>query len=180
MLNNKYFQDINIDIQEDSKTSATFIAEPFERGYGVTVGNALRRTLLTSLPGAAITSLKIDGVSHEFSIVDGIIEDLPDIILNLKEIRFKYVGDANETITLQLKGPRDFTAKDIGDALKEFDVLNPDFHIATLTEKAELTIDIKVVRGKGYSPAEKNKRDEAPLGTIFIDSIFRYVLFFLF
>ena len=95
-----------------------------------------------------------------------------DIILNLKEVRFKYVGDANETITLQLNGPREFTAKDIGDALKEFDVLNPDLHIATLTEKAELTIDIKVVRGKGYSPAEKNKRDESPLGTIFIDSVF--------
>ena len=82
------------------------------------------------------------------------------------------MSSGNETITIQLKGPRDFTGKDIGDALKEFDVLNPDCHIATLTEKAELTIDIKVVRGKGYSPAEKNKRDEAPLGTIFIDSLF--------
>ena len=98
----------------------------------------------TSVPGAAISAIKIDGVSHEFSIIEGVIEDLPDIILNLKEIRFKYVGDSNETITIQLKGPRDFTAKDIGDALIEFDVLNPDLHIATLTEKAELTIDIKV------------------------------------
>ena len=168
----KHYPDISVKIVDNSDTHAKIVAEPFERGYGLTVGNSLRRVLLTSVPGAAISAIKIDGVSHEFSIVDGVIEDLPDIILNLKEVRFKYIGDANETITLQLKGPRKFTAKDIGDALKEFDVLNPDFHIATLTEKAELTIDIKVVRGKGYSPAEKNKRDEAPLGTIFIDSIF--------
>ena len=87
MLNNKYFQDINIDIQEDSKTSATFIAEPFERGYGVTVGNALRRTLLTSLPGAAITSLKIDGVSHEFTTIKGVTEDISDIILKRQHLK---------------------------------------------------------------------------------------------
>jgi len=168
----KHYPEISVKIINNSETQAKIVAEPFERGYGLTVGNSLRRVLLTSVPGAAISAIKIDGVSHEFSIVEGIIEDLPDIILNLKEIRFKYIGEANETITIQLKGPRDFIAKDIGDALKEFDVLNPNSHIATLTEKAELTIDIKVVRGKGYSPAEKNKRDEAPLGTIFIDSLF--------
>ncbi len=168
----KHYPDISVKVIDNSDTHAKIVAEPFERGYGLTVGNSLRRVLLTSVPGAAISAIKIDGVSHEFSIVDGVIEDLPDIILNLKEVRFKYVGDANETITLQLKGPREFTAKDLGDALKEFDVLNPDSHIATLTENAELSIDIKVVRGKGYSPAEKNKRDESPLGTIFIDSIF--------
>jgi DNA-directed RNA polymerase subunit alpha len=172
MASNKYFQELEIEVIEESDNYTKVVAEPFDRGYGVTIGNTLRRSLLTSIPGAAITSIKIDGVSHEFSIIEGVIEDLPDIILNLKEIRFKYIGEANETITIQLKGPREFTARDIGDALKEFDVLNPDTHIATLTEKAELTIDIKVVRGKGYSPAEKNKRDEAPLGTIFIDSLF--------
>ena len=98
MASNKYFQELEIEIVEESDNYTKVVAEPFDRGYGVTIGNGLRRTLLTSLPGVAITSFKIDGVSHEFSIVDGVIEDLPDIILNLKEVRFKFVGDSNEIL----------------------------------------------------------------------------------
>ena len=172
MSNDKHFPDIDVQVVEDTETYAKVIAEPFERGYGLTVGNSLRRVLLTSVPGAAISAIKIDGISHEFSTVKGVIEDVPDIILNLKLIRFKYTGTSNETITMNLQGPMEFTAKHIGENLKEFEILNPDQHIATLTDKANFVIDIKIIRGKGYSSADKNKRDDAPLGTIFIDSIF--------
>lgn len=172
MSKDKHFPDIEVKVVEDSDTYAKVVAAPFERGYGLTVGNSLRRVLLTSVPGAAISAIKIDGINHEFATIKGVIEDVPDIILNLKQIRFKFTGTANETITMNIKGPMELTARDIGDNLREFEVLNPDHHIATLTEKANLMIDIKVIRGKGYSAAEKNKRDDAPLGTIFIDSIF--------
>ena len=112
---NKYFQDIKVTINEDSKNKATFSAEPFERGYGVTIGNGIRRTLLTALPGAAITSLKIDGVSHEFTTIEGVSEDICDIILNLKKVRFKLDDDAasSELINFDIQGPSSFKASDL-------------------------------------------------------------------
>ena len=175
MLNNKYFQDLKIDIKEESKTKATFTAEPFERGYAVTIGNGLRRTLLTALPGAAITSLKVDGVPHEFTTIEGVSEDICDIILNLKEIRFNAVEEGPELVTVELQGPCKFTGKNIAKVTTEFEVLNPNAHIATLTEEKTLNFDIRISRGKGYSPAVKNKRKDDTLDTIPIDAIFNPV-----
>ena len=115
MLKNKYFQDLKIDINEQSKTMATFTAEPFERGYGVTIGNGLRRTLLTALPGAAITSIKIDNISHEFTTIKGISEDICDIILNLKKIRFKLNDEEanSELLNFDIQGPMNFSASEL-------------------------------------------------------------------
>ena len=169
---NKHFPEINIEFKESSDKFAKLVAQPFERGYAVTVGNSLRRTLLTSVPGAAVTSIKIDGISHEFSILDGVIEDVSDLILNLKQVRFRLDDIGPETICIKLKGPGKFTGKDINDASELFEVLNPEIHLAELTDKADFTVEMQISRGKGYSSAEKNKRTDAPLGTIFIDSIF--------
>jgi len=173
MLNNKYFQDINIDIQEKTKTSATFTAEPFERGYGVTVGNALRRTLLTSLPGAAITSLKIDGISHEFTTIKGVTEDISDIILNLKKVRFKLTDEESTTelLNFNVEGPTEVTADIINEYISGFKVLNKKQHIATINAKKSVNFEIRVSRGKGYSSADSNKRSDDTLNTIPIDSI---------
>ena len=168
----KHFEDININIEKESKDFIKVIAEPFERGHGVTIGNTLRRSLLTSIPGSAITSLHIDGVSHEFTNIKGVKEDISDIILNLKDVRFKAISDGPELITITLDGPCDFTGLDIQKTLAEFEVLNPNFHIATITDKVTLSIDLRISRGKGYTPAESNKRKDDTLETIPIDSIF--------
>jgi len=175
MATNKHFEEIDINIEEHSENSAKVVAEPFERGYGVTIGNVLRRTLLTSIPGAAITSIRIEGVSHEFTTIDGVMEDIADIILNLKEVRFTAIEEGPELVTVELQGPCKFTAKDIATVTTEFEVLNPDTHIATLTEEKTLNFDIRVSRGKGYSPAVKNKRKDDTLDTIPIDAIFNPV-----
>ena len=168
----KHFEDINVNIEQETDSFIKVVAEPFERGHGVTIGNALRRALLTSIPGAAITSLHIDGVSHEFTNIKGVKEDISDIILNLKDVRFKAVGDGPELTSITLDGPCQFTASDVGKTLGEFEVLNPDLHIATITDKVAISIDLRVSRGKGYTPAENNKRKDDTLETIPIDSIF--------
>lgn len=168
----KHFEDIKIKFIEDEENKLKIVAEPFDRGYAVTVGNALRRTLMTSVPGAAITSIKIDGVQHEFSSIDGILEDVSDIILNLKGVIFKTINDGPEQIHLSLKGPMEFRAKEIQSKLNDFEVLNPNQLIATLNDKASLEIDIRVSRGKGYSSSSKNKRSDDVIGTIPVDSIF--------
>ena len=175
MTNNKHFQEIGIDIQEESEKVVNVVAEPFDRGYGVTIGNSLRRTLLTCIPGAAITSIRIDGVTHEFTTIDGVLEDIADIILNLKEVRFKAIEDGPELISVELQGPCKFTGKNIAALVTDFEVLNPDTHIATITEEKSLCIDIRISRGKGYSPAAKNKRKDDTLDTIPIDAIFNPV-----
>ena len=176
MANNKYFQDIKVKVKELSKNEAVFSSEPFERGYGVTVGNGLRRTLLTSLPGVAITSLKIDGVSHEFTTIKGVTEDLSDIILNLKKIRFKLNEEANsELISFDVQGPCKLTAKDLQNNLSEFTVINTREHIATINDDKKLSLEIRVSRGKGYSSAENNKRADDAINTIPIDSIYNPV-----
>ena len=168
----KHFEDINVKIENEDEDYIKVVAEPFQRGHGVTIGNTLRRLLLTSIPGAAITSLRIDGVSHEFTNIKGVKEDISDIILNLKDVRFNAVTDGPELITIDLNGPCNFTGDDISKQLTEFEVLNPDMHIATLTDKVTLTVELRVSRGKGYTPAKNNKRKDDTLETIPIDSIF--------
>ena len=168
----KHFDDIKIKFAEDEDNKAKMIAEPFERGYAVTVGNALRRTLMTSVPGAAIVSIKIEGADHEFSVLEGVLEDVSDIILNLKGVIFKIINDGPEQISLSLEGPTEFKAKDIQALINDFEVLNPNHLIATLNDKAKLNIDIRISRGKGYYAANRNKRSDDVIGTIPMDSIF--------
>jgi DNA-directed RNA polymerase subunit alpha len=162
-----------IEIQTDSATAeyGKFVAEPLERGYGTTLGNALRRILLSSLQGAAITSLRIEGVQHEFSTIVGVVEDTTDIVLNLKEIRLRMHSPDPRTITLEAKGPKRVKASDIkADPMVE--ILNKDRHIAELSENATLRMEMTVRMGKGYVPAERNLEENSPIGTIPIDAIF--------
>ena len=148
-----------------------FIAEPFERGFGITIGNSLRRVLLSSLQGAAIVSVKIDGVLHEFSTVPGVKEDVTEIILNLKEVRLKLHTEGPKTIRVKMEGPKLLKAGDIqtGDAVE---VLNPEHYIATLSKDAKLSMEMAVKMGRGYVPAERNKEENQSIGAIPIDAIF--------
>jgi len=148
-----------------------FTAEPFERGFGITIGNSLRRILLSSLQGAAITSVKIDGVLHEFSTIPGVKEDVTEIILNLKEVRLKLHTEGPKTIRVKTEGPKVLKAGDIitGDAVE---ILNPEHYLATLSKDAKLSMEMAVKMGKGYVPAERNKEEDQPIGTIPIDAIF--------
>jgi DNA-directed RNA polymerase subunit alpha len=162
-----------IEIQTDSATAeyGKFVAEPLERGYGTTLGNSLRRILLSSLQGAAITSVRIEGVQHEFSTTVGVVEDTTDIVLNLKEIRLRMHSPEPRTITLEAKGPKRVKASDIkADPMVE--ILNKDRHIAELSENATLRMEMTVRMGKGYVPAERNLEENSPIGTIPIDAIF--------
>lgn len=148
-----------------------FIIEPLERGYGTTLGNSLRRILLSSLPGAAVTSIKIDGVLHELSTVPGVKEDVTEIILNLKSLALKINGDGPRTVYIDARGEGNVTAGDIkteGDV----EIINGDLHIATLNEDARLYMEINIDKGRGYVPAEKNKEQNQPIGIIPIDSIY--------
>jgi DNA-directed RNA polymerase subunit alpha len=155
---------------EDNKGS--FTVEPLDRGFGYTFGNSLRRVLLSSLVGAAVTSVRIEGVAHEFSTIDGVKEDVTDIVLNLKDIVCRMHTDAGEVETpLVATGPGEITAKDI-DLPSGVEILNPDAHIATLEKKAKLEMYLTVGRGRGYRPAEVNKSPDQPIGVIPIDSIF--------
>src|SRR4030043_877041 len=148
-----------------------FAAEPFERGLGITIGNSIRRVLLSSLQGAAITSVKIDGVGHEFSTITGGKEDVTEIILNLKEVRLKLHTEAPRVIRVKTEGPRVLKAGDIqtGDAVE---ILNPDHYIATLSRDSKLSMEMTVKMGRGYVPAERNKEENQPIGTIPMDAIF--------
>ena len=151
-----------------------FEFRPLEPGYGITIGNALRRILLSSLEGFAISSIKIEGVDHEFSSIKGVIEDVTDIILNLKQVRFKrQINNAdNEHVAVSIKGQDKFTAGDIGKFTSSFQVLNPDLVICNMEKGVTLNIEMNIVKGRGYVPAEENKTNSAPIGTIFVDSIF--------
>ncbi|MBI5420362.1 MAG: DNA-directed RNA polymerase subunit alpha [Deltaproteobacteria bacterium] len=162
-----------IEIQADSATAdyGKFVAEPLERGFGTTLGNALRRVLLSSLQGAAITSVRIEGVQHEFSTIVGVVEDVTDIILNLKEIRLRMHSPEPRNIHMEARGPKRVKASDIqADPMVE--ILNRDRHIAELSENAILKMEMTVRMGKGYVPAERNLEEGAPIGTIPIDAIF--------
>jgi DNA-directed RNA polymerase subunit alpha len=151
-----------------------FEFRPLEPGYGITIGNALRRILLSSLEGFAITSVKIEGVEHEFSAIDGVVEDVTEIVLNLKQVRFKRQIDSadNEKVNISLSGVDKFTAGDIGKYTSAFQVLNPDLVICNLAKGTKLEIEVNIGKGRGYRPSEENKVNNAPIGTIFIDSIF--------
>jgi len=153
-------------------TYGKFVCEPLERGFGVTIGNALRRVILSSMYGAAITSVKFEDVMHEFSVIEGVREDVSEIILNLKEVRFRVADDQPRTITIDAKGEKDVTAADIVSGDGKIEVLNPQKHIATLGSDARLKMTMTVKLGKGYCLAENNKDEDAPLGTIPIDAVF--------
>ena len=166
-------QKIEIEIEEISEDSryGKFICEPLERGYGITLGNSLRRILLSSLQGAAITAIRIDGVLHEFSTVPGVRDDVSNIILHLKELCLKMHGDGPKTIRIDVSGEKEVTAADIiHDA--DIEILNPDLHIATVNETGSLNIEMTVEHGLGYVPADKNKKPDQVIGEIPIDSIF--------
>lgn len=164
----------NVELEDASYSSTfgRFIVQPLERGFGTTIGNALRRVLLSSLPGAAITMIKIDGVLHEFSAIPGVVEDVTQIILNLKEVRFKLINKKPDRVVLELKGPREFRAGDIQNGTTDFEILNPDHHLATLNKGADFKIELRIGRGHGYVPAEENKMPDQPIGAIPIDAIY--------
>jgi len=149
-----------------------FVCEPLERGFGITIGNSLRRIILSSLYGAAIVSVKFESVMHEFSVIKGVYEDVSEIILNLKEVRLRLADTEPRTIRIDAKGPGKVTSGDIISADGKCEILNPDMHIATLSEDTELKMTMRVQVGKGYSLAEANKEEDAPIGTIPIDAVF--------
>ena len=169
--------ELNVDFKEESKSgdNGSFSLQPLERGYGTTIGNAMRRVLMTSIPGAAITHVKIEGVQHEFSTIDGVKDDVADIIMNLKKIRFKLMDNEPDKVSLSLKGKKSFTAKDIQDASDQFTVLNPDEYISEINSKGKLDIELRIGIGKGYVPSEDNDKPNLPVGTLSIDSIFNPV-----
>jgi DNA-directed RNA polymerase subunit alpha len=155
----------------DDNTYGKFAVEPLERGYGITLGNSLRRILLSSLPGAAVTSVKIDGVLHEFATIPGVVEDVTDIILNLKSLRLKLHGEEEKILRVEASGEGTVRAGDIiNDA--DVEILNPDLVIATLANNARLFMEITVSRGRGYVTAERNKKGDHIIGVIPIDSVF--------
>ena len=156
---------------DEVKNYAKFVCEPLERGYGITIGNSLRRILLSSLPGSAITSVKIDGVLHEFTTIPDVVEDVSDIILNLKMVRLKLDKNEEKVLRINVKGPADVKAGDIvTDGTVE--VLNPDLHIATVAEGGHLVMEMTAEMGRGYNSAEKNKKPDQALNVLPIDSIF--------
>ena len=159
----------------DDNSFGSFVIEPLERGYGMTLGNALRRVLLSSLPGAAVTSVKIDGILHEFSTAPGVVEDIADIILNLKGLSVKMHCDEPQTIIVDAKGEGVVYASDIATG-PDVEILNPDHYIATLESDGALRMEISVAKGRGYVGADKNKREDQPIGIIPIDSLFSPVM----
>ena len=169
--------DLKIKTENKSLTDTygKFSIQPLERGYGVTVGNALRRVLLTSLPGAAITNVKIEGVLHEFSTISGVKDDMADFVQNLKGVRFKLSDSKVDNVKINLKGKHVFTAADIQSATDEFEILNPDHYITEINAKGKIDLEIRIGVGKGYVPSEDNELPNAPIGTLAIDSIFNPV-----
>ena len=172
-------KEYNLKIKTDNnsltETYGKFIIQPLERGYGVTVGNALRRVLLTSIPGAAITNVKVENVLHEFSTISGVKDDMTDIIQNLKGVRFKLSDSDVDNVKISLKGNRVFSAKDIQDATDQFEVLNLDHYITEINAKGSISMEIRIGVGKGYVSSEDNELPNAPIGTLAIDSIFNPV-----
>ena len=167
------FEKPNIECLEVDNTNnyAKFVCEPLERGYGVTIGNSLRRILLSSLTGCAITSVKIEGVLHEFSSIPNVVEDVPEIIVNLKNVRLKFAENEEKVMRINFKGEGEVTAADIiTDGTVE--ILNPDLHIATVSEGGQLIMEMTADMGRGYSPSEKNKKPNQDISVLPIDSIY--------
>ncbi|MDR0253593.1 MAG: DNA-directed RNA polymerase subunit alpha [Brucellaceae bacterium] len=158
-------------LTQGSKNKVTVVAEPLERGYGLTLGNALRRVLLSSLRGAAVTAVQIDGVLHEFSSINGVREDVTDIVLNVKEIAIRMEGDGPKRMVVRKEGPGVVTAGDI-QTVGDVEILNPDHVICTLDEGAEIRMEFTVNTGKGYVPADRNRAEDAPIGLIPVDSLY--------
>ncbi|HZK34656.1 MAG TPA: DNA-directed RNA polymerase subunit alpha [Bacillota bacterium] len=163
----------NIEITELSEDGSygKFVVEPLERGFGTTMGNSMRRVLLSSLPGTAVSSIKVDGALHEFSTLTGVKEDLVEIVLNLKELNLKMQGDEPKTLIINAQGSGEVKGGDII-VDSDVEVKNPDHHIATLNEDAKLYMEINIEKGRGYVPSERNKRSGQPIGIIPVDSIF--------
>ena len=159
---------------ESTDTLGNFEFRPLEPGYGLTIGNALRRVLLSSLEGFAVTSIKIEGVEHEFSTIEGIVEDVTEMILNLKQVRLKQqIEDENsERVSVKISGKEQFTAGDIGKSLSGFQVLNPDLVICNIDKSVNLEMELTIEKGRGYVPAEENKKSAAAIGTVAMDAIF--------
>lgn len=166
---------LNVNTEELSDSYGSFSIEPLERGYGITLGNALRRVLLTSIPGAAITNVRIDGVLHEFSTIDDVRDDVADILMNLKSVRFKLEDNDPDKVNLKLKGKHTFTAKDIQDASDQFKVLNPDHYITEINDGGEMDVEIRIGIGKGYTTSEENIMVNAPVDFLSLDSLFNPV-----
>ena len=167
------FEKPNIECLEmdDTNNYAKFVCEPLERGYGVTIGNSLRRILLSSLPGCAITSVKIDGVLHEFSTIPNVVEDVPEIIVNLKNVRMRFDGNEEKVLRINVKEEREVTAADI-ETDGTVEILNPDLHIATVSQGGKLVMEMTADRGRGYNSAEKNKKENQDISVLPIDSIY--------
>lgn len=170
--NLKMPENVVLDESNYTNTFGRFSLQPLERGYGVTLGNSLRRVLLSSLTGAAITSVKFSGVLHEFTTIEGIIEDVSEIILNLKQVRLKLLNKKPNKIDISLRGEGEFTAADIQKNSPDIEILNPDLHIATLNKNVKVEIEVRVGKGKGYVPASENVTPDQTIGVIPIDSIF--------
>jgi len=166
---------VNYNDEVNDGNTGTFVVQPLERGYGTTLGNAMRRVLLTSIPGAAITHVKIEGVQHEFSSLTGVKEDVADIIMNLKKIRFQLMDNTPDKVTLTLKGKKVFTAQDIQDASDQYNILNPNEYITEINSKGKLELELRIGIGKGYVPSEENDLPNLTVGTLSIDSIFNPV-----
>ncbi|MFJ7973098.1 DNA-directed RNA polymerase subunit alpha [Psychrobacillus sp. NPDC096389] len=160
----------SVEISEDTKFGK-FVVEPLERGYGNTLGNSLRRILLSSLPGAAITSIQIDGVLHEFSTIEGVVEDVASIIMNVKKLALKIYSDEEKVIEIDVKGEGTITAADITHD-SDVEILNPELYIATIGKNGHFRMRMYAGRGRGYTPADQNKREDLPIGVIPIDSIY--------
>ena len=169
--------ELKVDVDQKSLTDTTgqFTIQPLERGYGITLGNAMRRVLLTSIPGAAITHVKIEGVQHEFSSLKGVKGDVADIFMNLKAVRFKLMDNNPDKVSLSFKGKKVFTAKQIQDASDQFKILNPDQYITEINSSGKLEMELRIGIGKGYVPAEENDLPNLTIGTLSIDSIFNPV-----
>lgn len=163
---------IQVDESTRSVTFARFIVQPLEKGFGVTIGNAMRRVLLSSLPGYAITAFRVDGVLHEFTTIPGIVEDVPDIVLNLKQVRMRLINKKTNRVVVPLKGPASLTAGDIQKASPDLEILNPSLHIATLNADVNGEMELRIGRGIGYVTADENKAPDQVTGVITIDAIY--------
>ena len=167
------FEKPNIECLEIDNTNnyAKFVCEPLERGYGITIGNSLRRILLSSLPGCAITSVKIDGVLHEFSTIPNVVEDVPEIVVNLKNVKMKFDGTEEKILRINVKEEREVTAGDI-ETDGTVEILNPELHIATVAKGGKLVMEMTADRGRGYNSADKNKKSNQDISVLPIDSIY--------
>ncbi|MBF8295349.1 MAG: DNA-directed polymerase, alpha subunit [Bacteroidetes bacterium] len=163
---------IEIDESSLTPTFGRFTVQPLEKGFGVTLGSSFRRVLLSSLPGTSTTAIRVDGIHHEFSTIKGVVEDVADLVLNLKQVRIKPINKKLSKVTVVVKGPGVLKAADIQKASPELEILNPTLHLATLGKDANFELELRLGRGKGYVSSEENKAADQPLGTIAIDSIF--------